>query len=86
VDRHRSGASAVDHSGGDAHGRCRLAHAGLVVPFVGFTLLYFGLAVAVVWLLYRQIIKTGVDGTMRPGITQELPLPRVTPATSFPTA
>jgi cytochrome bd ubiquinol oxidase subunit I len=59
---------------------------GLVVPFVGFTLLYCGLAVAVVWLLYRQIIKTGVDGTMRPGITQELPLPRVTPATSFPTA
>lgn len=58
---------------------------GLVVPFVGFTLLYFGLAVAVVWLLYRQIIKTGVDGTMRPGITQELPLPRITPATSLPT-
>ena len=55
---------------------------GLVVPFVGFTLLYMGLSVAVVWLLYRQIIKTGVDGTLRPGITQELPLPRVTPATS----
>jgi cytochrome bd ubiquinol oxidase subunit I len=58
---------------------------GLVVPFVGFTLLYIGLAVAVVWLLYRQIIKTGVDSTMRPGITQELPLPQITPATSFPT-
>lgn len=58
---------------------------GLVVPFVGFTLLYFGLAIAVVWLLYRQIIKTGVDGTMRPGITQELPLPRLTPTTPFPT-
>ena len=66
------------------HGVMRTAEAvtpmpGLVVPFVGFTLLYLGLAVAVVWLLYRQIIKTGVGGPVRPGVTQELPLPRITP-------
>lgn len=48
---------------------------GLVVPFLGFTVLYLGLSVAVVWLLYRQILKTGVDNAWRPGITQELPLP-----------
>jgi cytochrome d ubiquinol oxidase subunit I len=30
---------------------------GIVVPFVLFTLLYIGLAVAVIWLLYRQIIR-----------------------------
>jgi cytochrome d ubiquinol oxidase subunit I len=48
---------------------------GLVVPFLGFTLLYLGLSVAVVWLLYRQILKTAVDASLRPGITQELPLP-----------
>ncbi len=56
---------------------------GLVVPFVGFTILYIGLAIAVAWLLYRQIIKTGVGPTMRPGVTEELPIPRfVTPATT----
>jgi cytochrome d ubiquinol oxidase subunit I len=32
---------------------------GLIVPFVTFTLLYCGLGVIVVWLLYRQIVKTG---------------------------
>ena len=31
---------------------------GLIVPFVTFTLLYCGLGVIVVWLLYRQIVKT----------------------------
>ena len=30
---------------------------GIVVPFLLFTLLYVGLAVAVVWLLYRQIVR-----------------------------
>jgi cytochrome d ubiquinol oxidase subunit I len=30
---------------------------GIVVPFLMFTLLYVGLAVAVVWLLYRQIVR-----------------------------
>ena len=30
---------------------------GIAVPFVLFTLLYVGLAVAVVWLLYRQIVR-----------------------------
>jgi cytochrome d ubiquinol oxidase subunit I len=31
---------------------------GLVVPFLFFTVLYVALAVAVTWLLYRQIIKS----------------------------
>jgi cytochrome d ubiquinol oxidase subunit I len=48
---------------------------GLVVPFVAFTLLYIGLSIAVVWLLYRQIIKTGVGVTPFAGVTQELPVP-----------
>ncbi len=48
---------------------------GLVVPFVAFTLLYIGLSVAVVWLLYRQIIKTGVATTPFAGVTEELPIP-----------
>ncbi len=48
---------------------------GLVVPFIGFTLLYIGLAIAVVWLLYRQIIKTGVGANPRAGFTEELPVP-----------
>jgi cytochrome d ubiquinol oxidase subunit I len=30
---------------------------GIAVPFVLFTLLYIGLSVAVVWLLYRQIVR-----------------------------
>jgi cytochrome bd ubiquinol oxidase subunit I len=35
---------------------------GLIVPFVTFTLLYVALGVAVVWLLYRQIVRTGPMG------------------------
>jgi cytochrome bd-type quinol oxidase subunit 1 len=31
---------------------------GLIVPFVGFTLLYCGLMAIVIWLLYRQIIRS----------------------------
>jgi cytochrome d ubiquinol oxidase subunit I len=31
---------------------------GLIVPFLGFTVLYLFLAVAVVWLLHRQIVKS----------------------------
>jgi cytochrome d ubiquinol oxidase subunit I len=31
---------------------------GLVVPFVAFTLLYLGLAAAVVWLIYRQVVQS----------------------------
>jgi cytochrome d ubiquinol oxidase subunit I len=31
---------------------------GLIVPFVLFTLLYCFLGVIVVWLLYRQIIRS----------------------------
>jgi cytochrome bd ubiquinol oxidase subunit I len=31
---------------------------GLIVPFVGFTLLYCFLGVVVAWLLYRQIIRS----------------------------
>jgi cytochrome d ubiquinol oxidase subunit I len=30
---------------------------GIAMPFALFTLLYVGLAVAVVWLLYRQIVR-----------------------------
>jgi len=37
--------------------------------------LYIGLSVAVVWLLYRQIIKTGVATTPFAGVTEELPIP-----------
>ncbi|MDX2183443.1 MAG: cytochrome ubiquinol oxidase subunit I [Gemmatimonadaceae bacterium] len=35
---------------------------GLIVPFVTFTLLYVLLGIAVTWLLYRQIIRTGPRG------------------------
>jgi cytochrome bd ubiquinol oxidase subunit I len=31
---------------------------GLIVPFLGFSLLYCFLGVIVVWLLYRQIIRS----------------------------
>ena len=31
---------------------------GLVVPFVTFTLLYLMLAAAVVWILFRQIVRS----------------------------
>jgi cytochrome bd ubiquinol oxidase subunit I len=34
---------------------------GLVVPFLAFTLLYIGLSVMVLFLLWRQILKTGVQ-------------------------
>lgn len=63
------------------HGVMRTAEAvtpvpGLIVPFLGFTALYIGLAVAVIWLLYRQIIKTDVGRAPRPsGLTEELQLP-----------
>jgi cytochrome d ubiquinol oxidase subunit I len=33
---------------------------GLIFPFIGFTLLYIGLAIMVVYLLWQQILKTGV--------------------------
>ncbi|MBC8090284.1 MAG: cytochrome ubiquinol oxidase subunit I [Phycisphaerae bacterium] len=33
---------------------------GLVVPFIAFTVLYIGLSVMVLFLLWRQILKTGV--------------------------
>jgi len=48
---------------------------GLVVSFMVFTMLYIGLSIAVVWLLYRQIIKTGVGATPFTGVTEELPIP-----------
>ena len=47
---------------------------GLTVPFVGFTLLYVGLAVTVALLLWRQLLKTGV-GEVPMGMTGELPIP-----------
>jgi cytochrome d ubiquinol oxidase subunit I len=48
---------------------------GLVVPFVAFTLLYIGLAVAVVFLMWRQFRKTGVHGELPAGLTGEMPIP-----------
>ncbi len=50
---------------------------GLMVSFIGFTLLYIGLAITVVFLLWRQIVKTGVRGTVPVGITSEMPVPTV---------
>jgi len=47
---------------------------GLGVTFALFTVLYIGLAVAVVFLLWRQILKTGVTPVPL-GVTSELPLP-----------
>jgi cytochrome d ubiquinol oxidase subunit I len=57
---------------------------GLVVSFVLFTALYVGLAVAVVFLLWRQIIKTGVSQTPM-GLTSELPIPTPGSTASYPT-
>jgi len=55
---------------------------GLIVPFLGFTVLYIGLAITVGFLLWRQILKTGVQGSVPMGLTGELPIP--TPAHSRP--
>jgi cytochrome d ubiquinol oxidase subunit I len=57
---------------------------GLVVSFVLFTALYVGLAIAVVFLLWRQIIKTGVTPTPM-GLTSELPIPTPVSTASYPT-
>lgn len=48
---------------------------GLAVTFVLFTALYVFLAVAVVFLLWRQILKTGVT-PLPTGMTGELAIPR----------
>jgi cytochrome d ubiquinol oxidase subunit I len=56
---------------------------GLGVTFALFTVLYIGLAVAVVFLLWRQILKTGVTPVPL-GVTSELPLPTRTTG-AFPT-
>ncbi len=53
---------------------------GLVVPFIVFSLLYVGLAIAVVFLLWRQFRKTGVGARLPVGMTEELPLPSMTPS------
>ncbi|WP_396221466.1 cytochrome ubiquinol oxidase subunit I [Gemmatimonas sp.] len=58
---------------------------GLVVPFVLFSTLYVGLAVAVVFLLWRQIIKTGVSAIPM-GLTSELPIPTPGSVARFPTS
>jgi cytochrome d ubiquinol oxidase subunit I len=47
---------------------------GLGVTFALFTVLYIGLAIAVVFLLWRQILKTGVTPVPL-DVTSELPLP-----------
>lgn len=58
---------------------------GLVVSFVVFTLLYIGLAITVVFLLWRQIIKTGMGGDTRmPMMTSELSIPIATPSGNYP--
>ncbi len=57
---------------------------GLVVSFVLFSLLYVGLAITVVFLLWRQIIKTGISGPAAPiNMTSELQLPPLTPTGSY---
>jgi cytochrome d ubiquinol oxidase subunit I len=58
---------------------------GLVVPFVLFSTLYVGLAVAVVFLLWRQIIKTGVSAVPM-GLTSELPIQTPGSVARFPTS
>lgn len=61
------------------HGILRTADAvtpmpGLGVTFALFTALYFGLAIAVVFLLRRQILKTGIRH-LPIGLTGEMPIP-----------
>jgi len=71
------------------HGVMRTAEAvtpmpGLGITFALFSVLYVGLAIAVVFLLWRQILKTGVTPVPL-GVTSELPLPsRVTGAFPAP--
>ncbi len=57
---------------------------GLVVSFALFSALYIGLAVTVVFLLWRQIIKTGVSQSPM-GLTSELPIPTPGSTASYPT-
>lgn len=64
------------------HGILRTADAvtpmpGLGVTFALFTALYFGLAIAVVFLLRRQILKTGIRH-LPLGLTGEMPIPSTT--------
>ncbi len=47
---------------------------GLAVPFLLFTALYIGLAVVVLFLLWRQLLKTGITETPL-GLTGEMPIP-----------
>ena len=54
---------------------------GLAVSFALFTLLYIGLFTTVVFLLRRQILKTGVTGGRPLGLTGEMPMP--TPTGSY---
>jgi len=57
---------------------------GLVVSFAVFTTLYIGLAIAVVFLLWRQILKTGVSSTPL-NFTSELPIPTPGSTARYPT-
>jgi cytochrome d ubiquinol oxidase subunit I len=47
---------------------------GLGITFALFSVLYVGLAIAVLFLLWRQILKTGITPVPL-GVTSELPLP-----------
>ncbi len=58
---------------------------GLVVSFVVFSLLYVGLAITVLFLLWRQILKTGVGGPSPLTMTSELSITMMTPTAVFPT-
>jgi len=57
---------------------------GLVVSFAVFTTLYIGLAIAVVFLLWRQILKTGVSSAPL-NFTSELPIPTPGSTARYPT-
>lgn len=57
---------------------------GLVVSFVLFSLLYVGLAITVIFLLWRQILKTGVGGPSPLTMTSELSITLMTPTAAHP--
>jgi cytochrome d ubiquinol oxidase subunit I len=57
---------------------------GLVVSFVLFSLLYVGLAITVLFLLWRQIIKTGMGGPSPLTMTSELSITAMMPTRVYP--
>jgi cytochrome d ubiquinol oxidase subunit I len=57
---------------------------GLVVSFVLFSLLYVGLAITVLFLLWRQILKTGMGGPSPLTMTSELSITAMMPTRVYP--